>query len=508
MAYTQNIILSSVSQTINILVPCSVTIDPSPIQSSNKIIRIIYDFGDGTIINQSLIPSYIQSTDPSLPYPNEPGDPRNFKQKHDYSLFTQYKKVITINVFVYENDIDVPVVYTIVLNLSVPSLEHIDKTSGISYFDEIHLVGSRMFGTTNNLIYFFESINPNYLLPVFVNWQSKAAPNKIKISGTDFIIDTGDAFETVETKSLSAKQVLKKNVIIVNPPRTITKNVTGSRGAVFSKLPVPPSPQPKPAPLPSPPPTPPPVPPANLNNLIFVTNLGNKKILDYNINGSLSATSVYFIYSPTGISFNKNTQTAYISLNESNSIVKLSGTTATTFVTGLSSPYGSVLDSSGNLYVANYTGNAITKVTPAGIKTIFANSSKGIKNPFDITIDSSNNLYVSNYGFNNILKITPTSTVTVYASGFKSPQSLDIDSSGNLLVLDRLNLRIAMVTKTGIVSSYVDKTTDPSLAALNGCFGLSLDSSNNIYVSDYVNNKIMQITTDKKVYNFSTSTNL
>jgi len=45
-----------------------------------------------------------------------------------------------------------------------------------SYFKEVHLVGSRMFGPNNDILYYFESVNPSYILPVLVNWTQKPAP--------------------------------------------------------------------------------------------------------------------------------------------------------------------------------------------------------------------------------------------------------------------------------------------------------------------------------------------
>jgi hypothetical protein len=41
---------------------------------------------------------------------------------------------------------------------------------------EVHLVGSRMFGPDDDILYLFESIEPNYILPVLVNWNNKPAP--------------------------------------------------------------------------------------------------------------------------------------------------------------------------------------------------------------------------------------------------------------------------------------------------------------------------------------------
>ena len=46
-------------------------------------------------------------------------------------------------------------------------------TSLSGYFQEMHLVGTRMFGPNNDILYMFESINPNYVIPALVNWKSR-----------------------------------------------------------------------------------------------------------------------------------------------------------------------------------------------------------------------------------------------------------------------------------------------------------------------------------------------
>jgi hypothetical protein len=46
--------------------------------------------------------------------------------------------------------------------------------------------------------------------------------------------------------------------------------------------------------------------------------------------------------------------------------------TISTFVPGINDPYGLAFDAAGDLYVANYLGNSVKKVTPAGVVSTFA----------------------------------------------------------------------------------------------------------------------------------------
>ena len=64
----------------------------------------------------------------------------------------------------------------------------------------------------------------------------------------------------------------------------------------------------------------------------------------------------------------------------------------TTFVSGLDSPQQLAFDTAGNLYVANYNGGSVTKVTPTGVTSTFVS---GFSNPVGLAFDTAGNLYVA-----------------------------------------------------------------------------------------------------------------
>jgi hypothetical protein len=153
--------------------PFTLVIEPSGISPSSKIYKIEYYYDD-EIATQTLFPSnssnYINL---NLPIPEEPGDPRNYKQIKKIYIDQPYQTLV-ITIKTYQFTSFQPSTYTINLSLSAPSLEDITGLNG--YFKEIHLKNTRMFGINNELIYIFESESPNYLLPVCVNW--KPVPQK------------------------------------------------------------------------------------------------------------------------------------------------------------------------------------------------------------------------------------------------------------------------------------------------------------------------------------------
>jgi sugar lactone lactonase YvrE len=81
---------------------------------------------------------------------------------------------------------------------------------------------------------------------------------------------------------------------------------------------------------------------------------------------------------------------------------------------------GSHFDSQGNLFVANYDGSSLHKITPEGVVTTFASALDG---PAGVWVDPDDNVFVSLFGANfsmtgaTVLKITPDGAISTYATG-------------------------------------------------------------------------------------------
>lgn len=186
--------------------------------------------------------------------------------------------------------------------------------------------------------------------------------------------------------------------------------------------------------------------------------------------------------------------------------------------------YGVTTDSSGNVYVADYSNHAIRQITSAGVVTTFAGT-KGVSGsangtgtvarflyPGDVATDSSGNVYVADAGNCAIRKITSAGLVSTlagsvcgYSNGtgpvaqFRSPGGVTTDVSGNVYVADRGNHAIRKVTSAGVVTTLAGG----SLGSANGTGSaaqftfpsdVATDSSGNVYVADTGNNVIRKIT--------------
>ena len=199
-------------------------------------------------------------------------------------------------------------------------------------------------------------------------------------------------------------------------------------------------------------------------------------------------------------------------------------------------PGALVTGKDGNIYVADYAGNAIRKVTPQGeVTTIAGDSIPGNVNgdgiyaqfygPSGITVDDQGNLYVTDFWNNVIKKITPDYQVSLFAgtgaigtddgdrlqATFYGPTTITTDKDGNMYVGDWFNFRIRKIDPSGMVSTlagstqgYVDDTA--SAAQFNTPVGLATDNQGNIYVADGFNNVIRKVNSEGIVTTFAGTT--
>jgi len=133
-------------------------------------------------------------------------------------------------------------------------------------------------------------------------------------------------------------------------------------------------------------------------------------------------------------------------------------------------PFGIVIDSEDNLFIADTDNRRIRKITPNGIVSTFAGSNNGdvdgmgteakFGTIWGIAIDIHNNLFIPDNGNNKIKTIAPSGLVTTiagtgtagYLEGlgenalFKRPYGMAVDSENNLIVVDTYNHRIRKIT--------------------------------------------------------------
>jgi hypothetical protein len=147
------------------------------------------------------------------------------------------------------------------------------------------------------------------------------------------------------------------------------------------------------------------------------------------------------------------------------------GTAATLYL-----PFGTAVDSSGNVFIADSYNSRIREVVKAtGNITTVAGT--------------------GNFGYNG--DGGPATLTTLY-----HPDGVALDAGGNLFIADTFNNRIrevvkstgAMITVAGNGSTGFSGDGGPATAAmLNAPFGVAVDGSGNVFFSDQGNNRVREV---------------
>jgi len=204
----------------------------------------------------------------------------------------------------------------------------------------------------------------------------------------------------------------------------------------------------------------------------------------------------------------------------------------------INAPSGLCVDSSRNIYIADYANHRIRMIWNAATNGTYTNgyiytvagtgtggysgdggaaTSAQILGAWGVSVDSSGALYIADGGNNrirmftvggNISTIAGTGTggyngdgIAATSAQINAPRSVCVDSAGTIYIGDTTNNRIRRFTVGGNISTIAGTGTAgysgdegvATSATLRGPRGIDVDSLGNIYIGDAENNVIRRL---------------
>ena len=229
----------------------------------------------------------------------------------------------------------------------------------------------------------------------------------------------------------------------------------------------------------------------------------------------------------------KVTSTGTITTVAGNGVLGFSGDGGPATKGSLAYPGGLAMDAAGNLYIATSGDSRIRKVTPQGtITTVAGNgytyglcpeaepifiggaaTSAALTSPDGLAVDVAGNIYISEFGGNCVQKVTSRGIISTVIGPYhllpycRCPSGIAVDAAGNLYVAASGNKiyggspndnRVLKITPSASTTTIAGNGTqgfsgDGGLAtnaALNVPQGVVVDTAGNLYIVDTGNNRI------------------
>ena len=198
----------------------------------------------------------------------------------------------------------------------------------------------------------------------------------------------------------------------------------------------------------------------------------------------------------------------------------------------LNNPNGIAIDSSGNLYIADYAAHRVRKVDAASgnIETIAGTGASGntgdgsaatsatLNQPSDVAVDSAGNLYIADTGNRRVRMVNTSSNIVAFAGTGTAGSSGDgatataatlqtpagvAAASSNVYISDIVDHRVRRVSSGNIASfagtsgssGFSGDGAAATSAQLDTPYGMAVDSSGNVYIADAFNHRIRKVDT-------------
>jgi sugar lactone lactonase YvrE len=184
-----------------------------------------------------------------------------------------------------------------------------------------------------------------------------------------------------------------------------------------------------------------------------------------------------------------------------------------------------IIDTIGNMYIADYGNSCIRKVNTLGVITTVAGiggsagyygdggqaTAATLNYPTSLTKDRVGNLYIADFGNSCIRKVNTLGVISTIAgtgvNGYSGtggqataaklskPTGVAIDTSGNIYIADSGNNKIRKINTSGIINDLVISGLSIYTSATAPNYGGSIviDAYENLYISNTYNGKVIMV---------------
>ncbi len=176
----------------------------------------------------------------------------------------------------------------------------------------------------------------------------------------------------------------------------------------------------------------------------------------------------------------------------------------------LNSPYGVAVDAAGNVYVADLGNQRVRRITPDGVIATVAGTGRkssspdgaaptdtSLLSPRNVAVDSAGNLYIAEFEGHRVRKLTPDGKLATIAgtgvAGWSGdgrpapaaqisyPAGMAFDRAGGLYIADSGNNAVRKLYADGTIGTVLGRT---SATILYAPLAVAVDPAGTLYVGD------------------------